>query len=103
MKLSNQKNIIKVNSSEKFKIVSDFNPNGDQPKAIKTLVKNIKAGDEEQGGGKGKAGGGKAAAGKAAARKAAVGKAGGQKVSKKLGKGLTTANSFSENRQAEGG
>ena len=28
-------------SEEKFKIVSNFTPSGDQPAAIKTLVKNI--------------------------------------------------------------
>ena len=34
--------------SEKFKIVSDFNPSGDQPKAIQTIVKNIKKGEQQQ-------------------------------------------------------
>ena len=39
MKLTNYKKNIE-DKSEKFKIVSDFDPSGDQPVAIKTLVKN---------------------------------------------------------------
>ena len=35
-------------SDEKFKIVSDFTPSGDQPAAIKTLVKNLNDNENEQ-------------------------------------------------------
>ena len=35
-------------SDEKFKIVSDFTPSGDQPTAIKTLVKNLNDNENEQ-------------------------------------------------------
>ena len=35
-------------SDEKFKIVSDFTPSGDQPAAIKTLVQNLNGNDNEQ-------------------------------------------------------
>ena len=35
-------------SNEKFKIVSDFTPSGDQPAAIKTLVKNLNDNENEQ-------------------------------------------------------
>ena len=35
-------------SNEKFKIISDFTPSGDQPAAIKTLVKNLKDYENEQ-------------------------------------------------------
>ena len=45
--LQNNKNI-EISSSEKFKIVSDFNPSGDQPRAINALVKNLKEGEQEQ-------------------------------------------------------
>ena len=31
-----------------FKIVSDFNPSGDQPEAIKSIVKSLNEGDQEQ-------------------------------------------------------
>ena len=48
MKSLKKNNVIKINSSEKFKIVSDFNPSGDQPSAINTLVKNLKEGEQEQ-------------------------------------------------------
>ena len=44
MKPLKNSNIVKVNSSEKFKIISDFNPSGDQPAAINTLVKNLEEG-----------------------------------------------------------
>ena len=36
------------NISQPFKIVSEYQPNGDQPKAIKKLVRNIINGDKEQ-------------------------------------------------------
>jgi excinuclease ABC subunit B len=36
------------NISQLFKIVSEYQPNGDQPKAIKKLVRNIINGDKEQ-------------------------------------------------------
>ena len=45
MKPSNKKKVITLSSSEKFKIVSSFNPSGDQPNAIKTLVNNINEGE----------------------------------------------------------
>src|SRR6056300_1733363 len=35
-------------TDEKFKIVSDFTPSGDQPTAIKALVKNLKDNENEQ-------------------------------------------------------
>src|SRR5210317_265445 len=35
-------------TDEKFKIVSDFTPSGDQPAAIKTLVKNLNDNENEQ-------------------------------------------------------
>ena len=35
-------------SDEKFKIVSDFTPSGDQPAAIKTLVQNLNGNENEQ-------------------------------------------------------
>ena len=46
-------NLSKTNSSlikseEKFKIVSDFSPSGDQPAAIKALVQNLNANEHEQ-------------------------------------------------------
>jgi Helicase subunit of the DNA excision repair complex len=31
-----------------FKIVSDFNPSGDQPEAIESIVKNLNEGEQEQ-------------------------------------------------------
>ena len=34
--------------SKPFKIISDFNPSGDQPKAIDSIVKSINDGDQEQ-------------------------------------------------------
>jgi len=47
-----KKNIIRKNIIEDitlpFKIVSEYEPSGDQPKAIKQLVKNIKSGENEQ-------------------------------------------------------
>ena len=33
---------------EHFKLVSDYRPTGDQPKAIDELVRSIKAGNKEQ-------------------------------------------------------
>src|SRR6056300_1794820 len=46
----NLPNTIKLPSKtdEKFKIVSDFTPSGDQPAAIKTLVKNLNDNENEQ-------------------------------------------------------
>ena len=44
--LNSNSSIIK--SKEKFKIESDFLPSGDQPTAIKTLVKNLKENENEQ-------------------------------------------------------
>ena len=46
----NLTNPIKLPSKtdEKFKIVSDFTPSGDQPAAIKTLVKNLNDNENEQ-------------------------------------------------------
>ena len=46
-------NLIKANSNliqskERFKIVSNFSPSGDQPTAIKTLVKNLRDEENEQ-------------------------------------------------------
>jgi len=48
MKQFQNNEISKIDNSKKFKIVSDFNPSGDQPKAINTLIKNIKDGENEQ-------------------------------------------------------
>ena len=48
MKQIQNNNINKTNFSKKFKIVSDFEPSGDQPKAIKTIVKNLQNGENEQ-------------------------------------------------------
>ncbi|MBI04598.1 MAG: excinuclease ABC subunit B [Pelagibacteraceae bacterium] len=42
------KNKIIKENNKKFKIVSDFNPSGDQPKAIDNIVKNINDGAQEQ-------------------------------------------------------
>ena len=47
MNLSNTNTSLKK-SEEKFKIVSDFLPSGDQPAAIKTLVQNLKNNENEQ-------------------------------------------------------
>ena len=44
--LSNQSNFNET--SKPFKIISDFNPSGDQPKAIDSIVKSINDGDQEQ-------------------------------------------------------
>ena len=41
MNLKNN-NLPLIKSQEKFKIISDFSPSGDQPAAIKTLVQNLK-------------------------------------------------------------
>ncbi len=41
-------NILIRDSSNKFKIVSNFEPSGDQPAAISTLVRNLKEGEKEQ-------------------------------------------------------
>ncbi len=48
MKSSQNKNLIKFNQSEKFKIVSEFTPSGDQPDAIETIIKNLNEGEQEQ-------------------------------------------------------
>ena len=37
-----------IRSEEKFKIVSDFLPSGDQPAAINTLVQNLNKNENEQ-------------------------------------------------------
>ena len=47
MNLSNT-NLTLIQSQEKFKIISDFSPSGDQPAAIKTLVQNLKENENEQ-------------------------------------------------------
>ncbi len=47
MNLSNTNTSLKK-SEEKFKIVSDFLPSGDQPAAINTLVKNLNENENEQ-------------------------------------------------------
>ena len=44
--LPNQLNFNEI--SKPFKIISDFNPSGDQPKAIDSIVKSINDGDQEQ-------------------------------------------------------
>ncbi len=44
--LPNQSNFSEI--SKPFKIISDFNPSGDQPKAIDSIVKSINDGDQEQ-------------------------------------------------------
>ncbi len=48
MKQIQNKNINKTNFSNKLEIVSDFEPSGDQPQAIKTIVKNLQNGENEQ-------------------------------------------------------
>ena len=48
MKSIQKINNLKVKTAKQFKIISDFNPSGDQPKAIETLVKNLKDGEHEQ-------------------------------------------------------
>ena len=48
MKTLPNNKIIKASTSEKFKIVSDYEPSGDQPNAIETLVKNLNDGEQEQ-------------------------------------------------------
>jgi len=48
MKLLNSKSIITPSSSQKFEIVSDFKPSGDQPEAIKNLINNLNEGEQEQ-------------------------------------------------------
>ena len=48
MKSIQKINKLKVKTAKQFKIISDFNPSGDQPKAIETLVKNLKDGEHEQ-------------------------------------------------------
>ena len=48
MKSKSENNILKIDKTKKFKIVSDFEPSGDQPSAIETIVKNIKEGENEQ-------------------------------------------------------
>ena len=37
-----------VKSQEKFEIISNFSPSGDQPNAIKTLVQNLRDRENEQ-------------------------------------------------------
>ena len=37
-----------LNSQEKFEIISNFSPSGDQPNAIKTLVQNLRDRENEQ-------------------------------------------------------
>ena len=44
----NSKNTLANGIFQPFKIISEFKPSGDQPKAIKELVRNIKNGDNEQ-------------------------------------------------------
>tara|TARA_Y100001970_G_scaffold28613_1_gene35098 strand:+ start:3229 stop:5283 length:2055 start_codon:yes stop_codon:yes gene_type:complete len=48
MKSLQNTNSFGLKSPEKFKIVSDYNPSGDQPGAINLLVKNLKDGEQEQ-------------------------------------------------------
>ncbi len=48
MNLIKNNNIVKRDTSNKFKIVSNFEPSGDQPAAISTLVRNLKEGEKEQ-------------------------------------------------------
>ena len=45
---NNSENSLLKNTFQPFKITSEFKPSGDQPKAIKELVRNIKNGDNEQ-------------------------------------------------------
>ena len=37
-----------LNSQEKFEIISNFSPSGDQPNAIKALVQNLRDRENEQ-------------------------------------------------------
>ena len=37
-----------LKSQEKFEIISNFSPSGDQPNAIKTLVQNLRDRENEQ-------------------------------------------------------
>ena len=48
MNLIKNNNIVKRDTSNKFKIESNFEPSGDQPAAISTLVRNLKEGEKEQ-------------------------------------------------------
>ena len=43
-----KKNSTLIKSKETFKIISDFLPSGDQPAAIKSLVKNLNENENEQ-------------------------------------------------------
>ena len=42
------KEVLISSDNQPFKIISDFKESGDQPEAIKTLIKNIKEGEQEQ-------------------------------------------------------
>ena len=48
MIIDNGNNNIAHCNTQPFRIVSEYQPSGDQPKAIKSLVKNILSGDNEQ-------------------------------------------------------
>ena len=39
---------ISLDITKPFKVVSDFNPSGDQPEAIKSIVKSLNEGEQEQ-------------------------------------------------------
>ena len=48
LEVNNSKKINKLEGGIKFKIKSDFQPSGDQPEAIKQILKNLKDNKQEQ-------------------------------------------------------
>ena len=48
LEVNNSKKIKKLEGGIKFKIKSDFQPSGDQPEAIKQILKNLKENKQEQ-------------------------------------------------------
>ena len=49
MNLSKKNNLVSSSNYKNFKIVSDFQSSGDQPRAIKSLVDNLIKGQAGQG------------------------------------------------------
>ena len=48
LEVNNSKKIKKLEGGINFKIKSDFQPSGDQPEAIKQILKNLKDNKQEQ-------------------------------------------------------
>ena len=48
LEVNNHSNKPKLEGGIKFKIKSNFQPNGDQPEAIKKLLRNLKENKQEQ-------------------------------------------------------